>query len=235
MSWPAKPSREPLQLAVKLQVEATAYQKFMHWVELARGEVSAFGLVDEIRDANTGMITSLLVTDFLLVTQQCLMDETTMDPAGVAQLIMDLETRGVDSQRLRCWAHSHGNMSVFWSQTDDECIEGLANGDYLVSFVTNKRRDAIMRLDQYHPAHLFVSDCVWEIKYPLVDGLAEACFAEFRSKVKEHSGLSLPRSGRNNISDLKAAHSRGSLTDEDLQEEMSWCGLTMEDFDETMP
>jgi hypothetical protein len=232
MSWPAKPSRDPVQLGLRIQINATAYQKFMHWVEMARGEISALGLVDEIRDANTGLITALLVTDFLLVDQQCTMDETTMDPAGVAQLIMDLESKGVDSRKLRCWAHSHGNMSVFWSQTDDECIEGLANGDYLVSFVTNKKRDAIMRLDCYHPTHLFVSDCVWEIKYPLVDGLAEACFAEFRSKVKEHSGLSLPRSGRNHISDLKAAHDRGTLTDEDLQEEMNWMGLTCEDFDE---
>jgi hypothetical protein len=31
---------------------------------------------------------------------------------------------------------------------------------------------------------------------------------------------------------LKAAHDRGALTDEDLQEEMNWMGLTCEDFDE---
>jgi hypothetical protein len=174
MPWPNKPSREPVQLGVKLQVEATAYQKFMYWVDMARAEVSALGLVDEIRDADTGMITALRVTDFHLTSQVCTMDETTMEPVAVAQLIMDLEEQEIDSRRVRCWAHSHGNMSVFWSQTDDECIEGLANGDYLVSFVTNKKRDALMRLDQYHPTHLFVSDCVWEIEYPTVDGLAEA-------------------------------------------------------------
>jgi hypothetical protein len=113
----------------------------------------------------------------------------------------------------------------------------LANGDYLLSLVVNKKRDAIMRLDQYHPTHLFVSDCVWEINYPLIDGLAEACFAEFKFKVTEGSGLHLPKhySGIDHIADLKAAHSRGSLTDEDLQEEMNWMGLTCEDFDEVQP
>jgi hypothetical protein len=122
MPWPNKPSREPVQLGVKIQVDATAYQKFMCWVDMARGEVSALGLVDEVSDESTGMITALLVTDFLLVKQACTMDETTMDPAAVAQLIMDLEVQGTDSRKLRCWAHSHGSMSVFWSQTDDECI-----------------------------------------------------------------------------------------------------------------
>jgi hypothetical protein len=233
MQWSQKnKQRDPVQLGIRIQIDAVAMQKLWTWTDIAHGEVSALGLVEEIRDPNNGTVTALLITDMFLVKQQCSMDETTMDPQAVGQLMADLEANGIDSRKLRLWAHSHAGMSVFWSGTDDECINGLANGDYLVSFVTNKKRDAIVRLDCYHPTHLFVSDCVWEIKYPLVDGLAEACFAEFRSKVKEHSGLSLPRSGRNHIADLKAAHSRGSLTDEDLQEEMNWMGLTCEDFDE---
>jgi len=79
-------------------------------------------------------------------------------PAAVAQLIADLENQNIDSRKLRCWAHSHGSMSVFWSGTDDECITGLANGEWLLSLVVNKKRDSMSRLDQYHPCHMYLSD-----------------------------------------------------------------------------
>lgn len=234
MQWQTNKQRDPVKLPIKIQVDAVAMQKLWLWTDQAKGEVSALGLVDELRDAESGVLNGLLVTDFLLTKQVCSMDETTMDPAGVAELLMDLESRDVDTKKLRCWAHSHGGMSVFWSGQDDQCIEGLANGEWLLSLVVNKRRDSIMRLDQYHPAHLYMSDCVWEVHYRTADGLAEACFAEFKSQVTEASGLLMPnlRSGFDHIADLKSAHERGSLTDEDLQEEMSWCGLSMEDFDE---
>ncbi len=32
---------------------------------------------------------------------------------------------------------------------------------------------------------MYIPDVVWEVKYPLVDGLAEACFDEFKAKVHE--------------------------------------------------
>jgi hypothetical protein len=157
MQWQNKPARDPVQLGIRIQIYAVAWQKFLCWVEIAKGEVSCPGIVEEIRDADTGMITALIVTDLFLVKQHCSLDETTMESAAVAQLIMDLEAQGIDSRKLRCWAHSHASMSVFWSGTDD-CVAGLANGERLVSLVVNKKRDSMCRLDQYHPCHLDLSD-----------------------------------------------------------------------------
>jgi len=234
MQLPKNRPRDPVQLGIMIQVDAVAYQKFMCWVEMACGEVSCLGLVEEIRDANTGMITALLVSDFFLVKQCCSLDETTMDAASVAELITNLETQGIDSRKLRCWAHSHGSMSVFWSGTDDECINGLANGDYLVSMVVNKKRDSVCRLDVYHPCHLYLSDVVWEVAYPLVDGLAEQCLQEFKAKVIENGLLS----GNGKITnyerahDLHAARERGALTDIELQDELDFLGWEPCDFDE---
>jgi hypothetical protein len=198
-------------------------------VDIAIGEVSCLGIVEEIKDSNSGSITALVVTDFFLVKQHCSADETTMDPQAVAELMTNLETQSVDSRKLRCWAHSHGGMSVFWSGTDDECINGLANGEYLLSLVVNKKRDAMCRLDQYHPAHMFLTDIVWEVRYPMIDGLAEQCLAEFKSKVMEDHGTNgfrrLLRGTEDHIHDLHAAHERGALTMEDLENEMGfWPG-----------
>ncbi|HEY3295674.1 MAG TPA: hypothetical protein VGL38_09550 [bacterium] len=225
--WQNKSRRDPVQLSIRVEVEAVAMAKFWAWVDIAKGEVSALGLVEEILDANSGAVSTLLVTEFFLLKQRCSADETTMDPAAVAQLMLDLEAQGIDSRKLRMFAHSHANMSVFWSGTDDDTIAGLANGDYLLSLVVNRKRDSMMRLDQYHPAHLFLTDVVWEVHYPLIDGLAEQCLTEFKAKVLEEAhGFNghrqLARDTQDHVTDLRAAHDRGALTMEELQEEMDW-------------
>jgi len=226
MNWSKKP-RDPAELGIKIQVEAAAMQKLWLWTDIAQGEVSALGLVEEIRDEGAGAISALLVTDFFLMKQVCSSAETDMDPTALAELLMQLETAEIDGRQLRCWVHSHGSMGVFWSDTDDECIVGLANGEWLLSLVVNKKRETMMRLDQFHPCHLYLSDVVWEEYYPRRDGLAEACLAEFRAKVTETS-LLCPHSesvGVQHITELKQAHWRGALTEDELEEEMALLGL----------
>jgi len=237
MNWSKKP-RDPVELGIKIQVEAVAMQKLWLWVDIAQGEVSALGLVEEIHDEGTAAISALRVTDFFLVKQVCTQAETDMDIAALADLLLELETSEIDGRQLRCWVHSHGSMGVFWSETDDDCIVGLANGEWLLSLVVNKKRETMMRLDQFHPCHLYLSDVVWEVSYPLADGLAEACLAEFKAKVTETSLLcSRGESvGVQHITELKQAHMRGALTEEELEEEMAWLGVEREDtLDELQP
>lgn len=229
--------RQPVNAGVKIQVEAEAMQKLWLWTDFAKGEVSCLGIVEEIADANTGRTTALIVSDFHLVKQECTSEETDMDVADIARLVAELEMKGINSRKLRCWAHSHGSMSVFWSRQDEQCIAGLANGEWMLSLVVNKRRDSIMRLDQYHPAHLYLADIAWDVVYPLVPGLAEECFSEFKAKVKEsqyRSILNRPRE-KSVLGELKSAQERGALTDEDLLEEMDWLGLHRDDLDELEP
>ncbi|MCL4306528.1 hypothetical protein KJZ99_11485 [bacterium] len=227
----------PVDTGIKIQVEATAMQKLWLWTDFAKGEVSCLGLVDEVISTETGRTTALVVTDFYLVKQNCSYEETDMDATDVARLIFELEAKGIDFRKLRCWAHSHGSMSVFWSGQDESCISGLANNEWLLSLVVNKRRDTQMRLDQYHPAHLYLADVTWEVVYPLVDGLAEACFDEFKAKVTESHYHIAPRGSREKsfLGDLKSANERGALTDEDLMEEMDWLGLHRDELDELEP
>ena len=234
LNWQKKQQREPVQLGIKVQVDALALQKMWQWVDLAKGEVSALGLVEDVRNADSGAVTSLIISDFFLVKQQCSPDETNMDSQGVAELIASLESKNIDSGKIRCWCHSHGDLSVFWSGQDDECIRGLSNGDWLLSLVVNKARGTMMRLDQYHPCHLYLSDCIWEVRYPLVDGLALQCLQEFKTKVTEtrisFSNGKLHDASR--IEDLKIAQERGAMTQEDLEDEIDWLGLDRDEYEQ---
>jgi Ni,Fe-hydrogenase III component G len=142
------------QLDIKIQVDALAWTKFMTWVELAKGEVSAFGIVEQ-------RLNTLIVMDFVLLDQVCNSTETDIDPKAIAQLMQEVD----DPSTLRCWAHSHADMKVFWSGTDEDTIAGLSNDEWMLSLVVNKDHDAMMRLDVYYPAHVHVDNVVWELLY----------------------------------------------------------------------
>jgi hypothetical protein len=188
-----KKQLESVQLGIQIEVDMVAMQKLWLWTDMAQGEVSALGLVDEIMDEDIGRIVSLRVIDFLLVNQICSECETELDPASIALLLQEMEAKEKPSKKLRCWVHSHGTMGVFWSGTDNDCIEGLANGEYLLSLVVNKKHHALMRLDQFHPAHLYVTDVVWEVFYATVTGLEDECRKEFKSKVVEgYTAVKIP-------------------------------------------
>jgi len=162
------------QLDIRVQIDALAWTKFMTWVELAKGEVSAFGIVEQ-------RFNRLIVTDFVLLDQVCTSTETDIDPKALSQLMQDVE----DPSMLRCWAHSHADMKVFWSGTDEATIAGLSNDEWMLSLVVNKDHDAMMRLDVYHPAHIHVDDVVWELYYDVPVETKADWKKQFKDKVTE--------------------------------------------------
>jgi len=162
------------QLDIKIQVDALAWVKLMTWTELAKGEVSALGIVEQ----HPGL---LLVTDFILLDQVCNSTETDIDPKAIAQLMQEVK----DPSMLRCWAHSHADMKVFWSGQDEATIAGLSNDEWMLSLVVNKDHDAMMRLDVYHPAHIHVDNVVWELHYDVPAETREDWKKQFKGKVTE--------------------------------------------------
>jgi len=217
--------REPATLDVRIEIDLRALTKFWVWVDLAQGEVSALGLVDEVFDEKTGRLYALRVTDFFLVKQYCSSAETTMEPMAIAELLSSLVERGAEVGKLLCWAHSHADMSVFWSGQDNTCIAGLANGRYLFSLVVNKKRQTMARLDMFHPAHLCVTDLIWEPYFPLDESEIASAEEEFRAKVTEQHVIFPEKpelSAEQYFEQLKTAHEGGLLSDEELEDEISW-------------
>lgn len=231
MNW-QKRERNPVRLGIAIEVDAVVMSKLWLWTDMARGEVSALGIIDETRDQQTGMITGLRVTDVFLVKQVSTDADTELDPAGVAELMLELERAGQDVCKLRFWWHSHGSLSVFWSDQDEACVTDLANGEYLLSLVVNKRRDSQCRLDQFHPTHMFISDIQWDVRYEVPADLEEQCRQQFKSKVTEGSLLSrwkVNGHAKEQIEELQAARERNAITEEDLREELGM--ITYGDMD----
>jgi len=176
--------RDPARLDIRIQIDSTAWAKILLWTDMAKGEFSALGLVEELDSI-------LRVTEVFLLEQQCDCAGTEIDQAAVSQLMLE----GVDPGKLRCWIHSHADMEVFWSKTDDENIQGLANGEWLLSLVVNKNHESMMRIDQFHPTQIYLEDVIWEVHYPLDAELESQCKAEFKKKVRESNYLPIPVGG----------------------------------------
>ena len=166
-----KMTAEDIRLYLLPEVE----ERIRHYTRLAAGEVSGLGTVEEFDGG-------FLVTDLFLPKQSCSPGGTELDQESVATLIMELDQDGKDSGSLRFWFHSHGNLDVFWSHTDEACINNLANGDYVLSLVTNKRGHTLARLDMFRPVRMTVDQVPVSVR-SRSDALLDVCRREIDEKV----------------------------------------------------
>ena len=161
---------------IRLYLLPEVEERIRHYTELAAGEVSGLGTVEEFDGG-------FLVTDIFLPRQSCSAGGTELGQESVATLIMELDQAGVDSGMLRFWFHSHSALDVFWSGTDEQCIDNLANGDYVLSLVTNKKGHLLARLDIFKPVRLTVDHLPVSVR-SAGESLREKCRDEISEKVE---------------------------------------------------
>ena len=144
-------------------IDAQAMAKLRAWTHHAEGEVSGLGLIDVTREGEC--ISSLEVTDVFILKQECTSVSTELDPGAIGELLVDLSQKGKEHE-LRVWWHSHADMGVFWSSTDDTNIQRLATEDFLVSIVLNKAWETRVRVDWFAPARVTFDDLPLHVLLP---------------------------------------------------------------------
>ena len=163
-------------------VDAEAMAKIRAWTYHAKGEVSGLGLVET--NIEDGRLVSVEVVDVFILKQECSGSSTELDQGEIARLMCELERQG-KSDQLKLWWHSHADLGVFWSQTDDQNIERLRTGDFLLSLVVNKAWDVCARLDWFSPVEVTLDDLPVHILLPETADLNERCRAEVEQLVSE--------------------------------------------------
>lgn len=157
-------------------IDLVAHEKLWAWTRMAKGEVSMLGLVEDAADGPA-------ITDLFLMRQTCTSSSTDMDQGDVARLLFELGNAGIEGQ-LRAWVHSHAEMEVFWSNTDDRCIEGLQGDPYTISIVVNRKCALRARIDVFRPIRMVIDDVPVNLRVPNM-GLDDYCASEFKAKVVE--------------------------------------------------
>ena len=160
-----------------LYIDPLVMKRIKYYAQAATGEVSGLGTV--VKDENGRHI----VNNVFLLEQESSAADTELSPEAISKLMTDMIKNNQNPAELKFWWHSHADMGVFWSGTDDACAESLSK-EFAFSLVVNKSGDTKCRLDLYAPFRI-TFDGVKVTELPQEDkNLKEACEKEVKEKVK---------------------------------------------------
>jgi len=127
-----------------------AFQKLRLYIELCPMEIGGLGAVERSGP-------NFMITDLFILSQKVSPAETELDPAAVFEMLQGCIAEGRDPASLCFWWHSHAEMDVEWSETDERTIEAFP-GDFMLSVVGNKAGAFAWRLDTLRPTRQVLTD-----------------------------------------------------------------------------
>jgi len=160
-----KPKNEITQ-DIKLTIDEEPYVEMMRYAHLfTPTECSGTGLVERM-DFNDGS-TEFNVSKIYLPNQHNTGGTTDVDEDEMNRINTQIVNDGDDPEMHKFHWHSHVDMSVFHSITDDENYDELQTGDYAVSLVVNKKYDMLASVHLYNPLRINILNI--EVDPPDVD------------------------------------------------------------------
>jgi len=147
------------QVVICMSVEV--YNELQEYVQHFDSEVSGFGLVEQsiekIEDEKVKQVRFDIVEVFLPSKQKNSSGYTEPQEEAIHEIMHKLVQEEKDTNKLRLHWHSHADMGVFHSGTDEDNYETMNNKEWLVSLVLNKDRAILGRVDVYNPVHFSAS------------------------------------------------------------------------------
>lgn len=160
-------------------ISPEAKQMLDLYVDLATDEVSGLGIVSLVN-------RQLFIEKIHLLKQKCSSSDTELDPEAISLLMTEMMKNGEDPGKLKLWWHSHANMGVFWSTTDEATAGKFGNG-WMLSVVANKKKEYKVRLDIYDPVHVVLDDANLVVALPVSAELRKLAEEEVKEKVTSRS------------------------------------------------
>ena len=160
-------------MGLKLYIEELPYRKAMKLAEMIDAEYIAFLVVEQRED-------KLVVKDIILPYQEVTSSTCEFDEKMFSVIT---ENKNINPEEIRGWLHSHNDMSVFWSGTDEDTIRKLGRRmPYVVSIVVNKKRELKARIDLFRPFRITLDDVETKILWDDSD-LEEELSKEIEEKI----------------------------------------------------
>jgi hypothetical protein len=130
------------------------------YVEAVPGELTLLGTAhcdDE----------QIWIERLLLPEQSSSASHTEVSAVALAELVVEAVREGIDTKNLQVWLHSHGQMQVFFSATDERNIQNaFPQADWVLSLVTNRAGQIKARLSLYKPFRLDVDNVLVTVGLP---------------------------------------------------------------------
>ena len=142
------------EITVKIDLEA--YKKMMGYADLIDAEYIGF-LVIEQED------NDIIVKDVILPYQKVTSGDCEFDDTMFSVIT---ENKNINPEKIKGWIHSHNNMEVFWSSTDEDTIKKLGRRmPFVVSIVVNKEHKMKTRVDIFRPFRVTLDDVTTKIDF----------------------------------------------------------------------
>lgn len=149
------------------------YAELFGYVDEYATECSGCGLVERIEHAfDDGSIElEFKVKEIFLPNQHNSATASDVPAEETAAVVVQALQEGKDTEHMRLHWHSHVDMAVFHSGTDEENYEDFKTGDWLVSIVANKKRDLLARVDFYKPFRVKFIDIPVYVEQPAFESV----------------------------------------------------------------
>lgn len=148
---------EPVPQMPSVYYTKEVWESITYLVDKCTQEIGWLGLVEEYQGW-------YLVTEIFIPEQEVSSATTDIEPEALAALTMQLLDEGKDPNQLRYWGHSHVNMQVSPSTTDELQIqEYLQDVDFFIRGIYNKKGDS--KVDVYDVRTRHVHQCVFNDLY----------------------------------------------------------------------
>ena len=174
-------SRLSISVANDLAILMTthAFQQLFGWAYSTSREISCLGSIR--REGNV-----FVVEEFYMLEQSSSSASTEINEEAIAKFMEQLLAEGRMDQmaKIKCWAHSHPGMGVFWSGTDGDTCRLLVN-DYLISLVVSDDFEVLGRIDITAPVPITLNHVPVFYDLPQDDQLKIACSEQVRAAVSE--------------------------------------------------
>jgi hypothetical protein len=170
-------------------VTPEALEKMILYVRMCSEEIGWLGTVQE--EGSTLIIDNVYLFEQEVSAAQTDLDENAM--AGFANQLLEQDPDNAFDilNRMRMWGHSHVNMGVTPSGTDDTTMKSFAKDiagtdkPYMVRLIANKK--GAMKIDiYYYDKSLVTLDVPWFLMTEVED-IADEVFQEMQSKVKRRT------------------------------------------------
>ena len=118
-------------------MDVDTYSRIQKIIELSPEEVSWFSYVENAGD------NIFKIKDAYIIPQKVTGSETEMTTEGLSEFMTKtIKEKGMQYYKnIRCWGHSHVNMSVSPSGQDVKQISEFNNGEFYIMLIFNKKGD----------------------------------------------------------------------------------------------
>ena len=146
-------NEEDMELECNLKVVLTkeVHNKIRTQTNLIDNEITGLGLVD-IKN-NIARVYDVFLVKQIVSGASCELDEV-----GICELVDKLIAEGKNPKHLRFWWHSHANMGVNWSNTDEDTGEKFGGNTFFLSLVINHKGEMRARINVYNPIKLMLDN-----------------------------------------------------------------------------